>query len=88
MADVRATLLIDPQVKTLAEAVEQANRILAKLQQGGLLMSGLRLDTQRDAAPTAAPGVGESNLRCARIAGVVKYYIWDGTSWLVVGVQT
>ena len=88
MADVRATMLVDPAVPTLAEAVEQVNRILVKLQQGGLLMSGLRLDTQRDAAPTAAPGVGESNLRAARIAGVVKFYIWDGTSWLVVGVQS
>lgn len=82
--DLRAMLQIDPATKTLPEVIEQLNRLLIQMQNGNLVLDGLRLDTRRNAAPTAAPGIGESNVRMAQVAGVTGLYYWDGSAWVAL----
>lgn len=66
---------------------EQINAILSRLLSGALIAGGLKLDTSRTSAPSAAPGPGDPNFVCCVIGGTAKLYCWDGTSWLVVGTQ-
>lgn len=80
--DLRSMLLVDPATKDLPALIEQVNRILIQLQNGNLVLDGIRFDTRREAAPTAEPGIGESNLRLARVAGVIGTYQWDGSAWV------
>lgn len=66
---------------------EQINAILSRLLSGALVAGGLKLDTSRTSAPSAAPGPGDPNLAVATVGGVVKIFIYDGTSWVAVGTQ-
>lgn len=73
---------------TLPEVVVQLNTILGRLQQGAVICRGLKLDTTRTSAPTAAPGAGDPNLVVVNVAGTVKVYIYDvATGWVVCGTQ-
>lgn len=65
----------------LPTLVTQLNDLLSRLQSGGLVLGGVRLDTLATVAPTGAPLAGDPLLRAATIAGVITYYHWDGASW-------
>lgn len=86
MADQRSQVRVDAEEWATARA--QLNAILAALQQGGQLLAGLRLDVSRTAAPSAAPGRGEPNTVLVNASGTIKWYVWDGSAWVVVGTQT
>lgn len=66
---------------TLPALVDQLNTLLGRLQSGGLLLNGVRLDTGATSAPTAAPGPNDPLIRAANIAGTWTYYHWTGASW-------
>jgi hypothetical protein len=85
---VRALLTVSESVRDIEGLRREVNRILALLQSGGLLLGGLRLDTQRVAVPTAAPEPGSPNLVLVDDAGTMTFYVWDGATWRVVGTQT
>lgn len=84
---VRAILEIPETVDDPKALREHVNRVLRSLQDGSLLLGGLRLDKQR-VVPTAAPGPRESNLRLVMDSGVVTLYVYNGAAWVVVGTQT
>lgn len=67
---------------------EDVNRILELLQVGGLLLGGLRMDTQRTVVPVDAPGVGQPNTVMVNDAGTFKWYTWDGAAWVTIGSQS
>lgn len=77
-------LLISPTVATLPDLVRELNSILVKLQGGALLLGGLKLDTQRTAAPTDPPEAGSANLLGRNNAGTLEAYWWDGAAWVQV----
>lgn len=67
---------------------DELNTFLDRLQTGGLVVYGLKLDNQtRTAAPANAPGTGEPNVVIVNVAGVFTLYIYDGTNWVTVGSQ-
>ncbi len=72
----------------LALVVDQMNAVLARLQSGGLLLGGLKLDATRTAAPTDPPGSGDPTCVSVNVGGTVKLYFWTGAAWIVVGTQT
>lgn len=74
---------------TLPDLLTQLNAILARLQQGNLILGGLKLDTNRTTAPSAVPGAGDPNLCVVNVGGTVKLYLYDvATGWVVVGTQS
>lgn len=73
--------------QTLGDLVQQLNVFAERLQVGGLVQAGLKLAI-RDAAPTEAPAAGTPNLVVVSVAGVVKFYAYDGSAWVVVGTQS
>lgn len=85
---VRETLLIPESVEDVPSLRRELNLILTKLQGGGVLLGGLKLDTQRTTAPTVAPEAGTPNVVVINVSGTLKMYVWDGSSWVVVGTQT
>lgn len=73
---------------TLPDVVVQLNAILGRLQQGAVIVRGVKMDTTRTTAPTAAPEAGDPNVVVVNIAGTVKLYIYDvATGWVVCGTQ-
>jgi len=66
---------------------EQINAILSRLQSGALILGGLKLDLSRTSAPADAPGAGDPNFVVVNVAGTFKFYLYDGTAWIVVGSQ-
>lgn len=76
------------QAPDLATLIDQVNTILSRLQSGGLLLNGLRLDATLTAAPSGAPGANDPNLRLVTVSGTVKLELWDGSAWVVVGTQS
>jgi hypothetical protein len=57
----------------------EAQAILAKLQGGGLILTGLRLKVWA-AVPTTAPGAGSPNVRLVNDAGTLKFYAWHAAT--------
>jgi len=66
---------------------EQLNAILSRLQSGALILGGMKLDLSRTSAPTDAPGPGDPNFVVVNVAGTYKFYLYDGSAWIVVGTQ-
>lgn len=85
---VRSLDLVPETANDLAALRTEVNRILARLQAGGLQLGGLRLDTQRTVAPTVAPPAGAPNVVLVNLSGVITAYVWDGSAWQVIGTQT
>ena len=78
---LRATLLVPDSVEDVTGLRRELNRILVLLQGGGLLLGGLKLDTQRG-VPTAAPQPGSPNVVLATNAGTIEGYAWNGSVWV------
>lgn len=74
--------------QNLSELVVQLNQFVGQLQQGGLMLNGLKLDRALTTAPTATPQPNDPNVRLVNLAGVWTLYLFDGTNWVVVGTQT
>lgn len=72
------------EATTIPELLVKINRFLELLQQGGLVLSGAKLDVQRTAAPSDAPSAGQPNLVAAVVGGVNKIYWWNGAAWVAV----
>ena len=66
---------------------DQLNAILSRLQSGALILGGLKLDLSRTSAPVGAPGAGDPSLVLVNVGGTWTFYLYDGTSWIVVGTQ-
>lgn len=65
----------------LKDLVVQLNTFAARMQVGSLILGGVKLDTSKTVAPTAAPGPGDPNIVARTIAGVITYYHWNGAAW-------
>lgn len=69
----------------LRQHIRELNVFLDRLQTGGLVQYGLKLDAlTRTAAPANAPGTGEPNLVVVNVAGVQTLYIYNGAAWAAV----
>lgn len=66
---------------TVEDLVVQLNNYASRIQAASLILTGLKLDTSKTVAPTAAPGAGDPNVVARTIAGVVTYYHWNGAAW-------
>ena len=61
----------------------ELNDFAERLLNGGLQQYGVRL-VDLAAVPTAAPAAGAPNL--VLVGGIL--YVWDGSAWTKVGLQT
>lgn len=79
----RATTALPPDAPAWARQLQQElSRLFEAIQNGGLELSGVRLDVLREAVPSTGPDRGQPNLIAVNLAGTITLHIWDGATWV------
>ncbi len=62
------------------------DRFLEKLQNGGMLQLGVKLEVH-DGAPSGPPQPGAANFRAVKAVGKWYLYLWNGTAWVRIELK-